>query len=85
MRAYDPAAGERAAELVPGLEVATDPYEVCQGAGALAVLTEWDEFRWMDFDRVAEMLQTPLVLDTRNLLDPAALRRRGYTYEGVGR
>ncbi len=85
VRAYDPAAGERAAELVPGLEVATDPYEVCQGAGALAVLTEWDEFRWMDFDRVAEMLQTPLVLDTRNLLDPAALRRRGFTYEGVGR
>ena len=85
VRAYDPAAGERAAELVTGLEVAADPYEACEGARALAVLTEWDEFRWMDFDRVAKMLQTPLVLDTRNLLDPAALRRRGFTYEGVGR
>ena len=55
------------------------------GADVLAVLTEWDEFRWMDFDRVAEMLQTPTVLDARNLLDPAALRRLGFTYEGVGR
>ena len=85
VRAYDPAAGERAAALVPGLEVGSDPYEVCQGADALAVLTEWDEFRWMNFDRVAEMLQTPTVLDTRNILDPAALRRQGFTYEGVGR
>jgi UDPglucose 6-dehydrogenase len=85
VRAYDPAAGERAADLVPGLEVVADPYEVCNGARALAVLTEWDEFRWMDFDRVAEMLQTPTVLDTRNILDPAQLRRQGYTYEGVGR
>ena len=85
VRAYDPAAGERAGEMVPGLEIFTDPYEVCEGAAALAVLTEWDEFRWMDFVRVAEMLQTPTMLDTRNLLDPAALRRQGYTYEGVGR
>ena len=85
VRAYDPAAGERAADLVPGIEVGSDPYEVCNGAAALALLTEWDEFRWMDFDRVAQMLQTPTVLDTRNILDPAALRRQGYTYEGVGR
>ncbi len=85
VRAYDPAAGEGAAAMVPGLEVVADPYEVCDGAMALAVLTEWDVFRWMDFVRVAEMLQTPTVLDTRNLLDPAALRRLGYVYEGVGR
>ncbi len=85
VRAYDPAAGERAADLLPGLEVVADPYEVCAGAAALTVLTEWDEFRWMNFDRVAEMLQSPVVLDTRNLLDPTALRRQGYTYEGVGR
>ncbi|MGZ4676652.1 MAG: UDP-glucose dehydrogenase family protein [Acidimicrobiia bacterium] len=85
VRAYDPAAGERAADLVPGLEIGSDPYEVCNDASALAVLTEWDEFRWMNFDRVAQMLQTPTVLDTRNILDPAALRRLGYTYEGVGR
>ena len=51
----------------------------------LAVLTEWDEFRWLDFDRVLAALAQPRVLDARNLLDPVALRRRGFTYEGVGR
>jgi len=85
VRAYDPAAGERAAELVPGLEVVTDPYVACEGAQVLAVLTEWDEFRWLDFDRVLGGLARPAVLDARNLLDPVALRRRGFTYEGVGR
>ncbi len=85
VRAYDPAAGERAASLAPGLIVDSDPYAVCEGADVLAVLTEWDEFRWMDFGRVGRMLQTPAVLDTRNLLDPVMLRRHGFTYEGVGR
>ena len=56
MRAYDPASANGAADLVPGLEVGGDPYEACNGAASLAVLTEWDEFRWMDFDRVAEMI-----------------------------
>jgi UDPglucose 6-dehydrogenase len=85
VRAYDPEAGERASALVPGLEVVADPYDACEGAAALAVLTEWDEFRWLDFDRVLAALAQPRVLDARNLLDPAALRRRGFTYEGVGR
>jgi UDPglucose 6-dehydrogenase len=85
VRAYDPEAGERAATLVPGLEVVQDPYDACEGAAVLAVLTEWDEFRWLDFDRVLAALAEPRVLDARNLLDPVALRRRGFTYEGVGR
>jgi UDPglucose 6-dehydrogenase len=85
VRAYDPEAGERASALVPGLEVVADPYDACEGAAALAVLTEWDEFRWLDFDRVLAALAQPRVLDARNLLDPVALRRRGFTYEGVGR
>jgi UDPglucose 6-dehydrogenase len=85
VRAYDPEAGERASMLVPGLEVVPDPYVACEGAAVLAVLTEWDEFRWLDFDRVSAALEAPRVLDARNLLDPVALRRRGFTYEGVGR
>ncbi len=85
VRAYDPEAGERAATLVPGLEVVPDPYDACDGAAVLAVLTEWDEFRWLDFDRVLAALAQPRVLDARNLLDPVALRRRGFLYEGVGR
>jgi UDPglucose 6-dehydrogenase len=85
VRAYDPAAGEEAAAQAPGVEVSTDPYEVCDGAAVLAVLTEWDEFRWLDFDRVAESMATLAVVDARNLLDPAAMRRRGFAYQGVGR
>jgi UDPglucose 6-dehydrogenase len=85
VRAYDPAAGERAASLVPGLEVVEDAYAACEGAAVLAVLTEWDEFRWVDLDRVAAALSRPAVVDARNLLDPVAMRRRGFTYEGVGR
>jgi UDPglucose 6-dehydrogenase len=85
VRAYDPAAGERAATMVPGLEVVTDPYDAADGARVLAVLTEWDEFRWLDFDRLLTSMERPAILDARNLLDPVALRRRGFTYEGVGR
>jgi UDPglucose 6-dehydrogenase len=52
----------------------------------LALLTEWDEFRWLDFGRVAEAMAPPRALvDARNLLDPAAMRRRGFLYQGVGR
>jgi UDPglucose 6-dehydrogenase len=52
----------------------------------LVLLTEWDEFRWLDLDRVHESMQPPrAVVDARNLLDPAAMRRRGFAYEGVGR
>ncbi|MBV8952141.1 MAG: UDP-glucose/GDP-mannose dehydrogenase family protein [Actinobacteria bacterium] len=83
--AYDPAAGERAAALVDGLEVVTDPYDAVRDARVLALLTEWDEFRWADFDRVRDVMEVPALLDARNLLDPVALRRRGFTYHGVGR
>jgi len=51
----------------------------------LAVLTEWDDFRWLDFDKVAGLMETPRVVDARNLLDRAALERRGFSYVGIGR
>jgi UDPglucose 6-dehydrogenase len=85
LRAYDPAAGEDARHDAPALQVVSDPYEACRGARVLAVLTEWDEFRWVDFDRVAELMGQPVVVDARNLLDPVAMRRRGFMYQGVGR
>jgi UDPglucose 6-dehydrogenase len=85
VRAYDPRAGEAAASAVQGLEIVSDPYAACADAQVLAVLTEWDEFRWLDYARVAEMMQSATIVDTRNLLDPAALRRLGFVYRGVGR
>src|SRR6185295_4842661 len=62
VRAYDPAAGEAAGARVPGLDVVTDPYDVVQGTQLLALLTEWDEFRWLDFGRVAEAMAAPRAL-----------------------
>jgi UDPglucose 6-dehydrogenase len=86
VRAFDPAAGEAAAALVPGLDVVTDAYDAVHDAQLLAVLTEWDEFRWLDFGRVVDAMAAPRALvDARNLLDPAAMRRRGFAYVGVGR
>ena len=84
LRAYDPAAGEAASDL-PGVEVVADPYEACIDADVLVVLTEWDEFLGLDFERVAASMQSAEVVDTRNLLDPAAMRRIGFGYRGVGR
>ena len=84
VRAYDPAAGEAARGLA-GIEVVADPYDACVDADALVVLTEWDEFRWLDFDRVAALMRHTEMVDTRNLLDPAAMRRIGFGYRGVGR
>lgn len=67
------------------LRAMPDAYAACQGAAAVVVLTEWDEFRWLDFDRVHSALLSPVVVDARNLLDPAQMRRLGFTYRGIGR
>jgi UDPglucose 6-dehydrogenase len=69
----------------PAIEVCHDPYGACDGARLLALLTEWDEFRWLEFDKVASLLDEPIIVDARNLLDPTSLRRRGFVYEGMGR
>jgi UDPglucose 6-dehydrogenase len=88
IRAYDPMVDQRRAASDPrltGLVVAGDPYDACTGADVVAVLTEWDELRWLDFDKVKSLMTTPSLVDCRNLLDPAAMRKRGFAYQGVGR
>ena len=77
VRAYDPAAGETASALIPALDVRPDPYEASAGADVVALLTEWEELRWLDFERVRTLMRRPAIVDARNLLDPAAMRRRG--------
>jgi UDPglucose 6-dehydrogenase len=87
VRAYDPTVspGTVAQGDLARLELCIDPYEAARGAGVVAVLTEWDEFKALDFDKVRDLMAVPSVVDGRNLLDPAALRRVGFTYTGVGR
>jgi UDPglucose 6-dehydrogenase len=86
--AYDPAVppGRRANELEGvDFELRADAFAACEGARVLAVLTEWEEFRFTDLDKVKEAMSTPVVVDARNLLDRTALTRRGFAYQGVGR
>ena len=85
VHAFDPAITSLPEGLGDGIEVCADPYSACEGAAVLTVLTEWDDFRWYDFDKVAAALEAPRIVDGRNLLDPAKLRRRGFEYIGIGR
>ncbi len=88
VRAYDPTVTDGAGPDHPslaGIEVGPDPYAVCEGADVTVVLTEWDELRWLDFAKVAGLMATPRMVDTRNLLDAPALLRLGFAYSGVGR
>jgi UDPglucose 6-dehydrogenase len=84
VRAYDPAVSEPLDEY-PALEIVGDAYAACEGATVLAVLTEWDEFKWVDLDKVGELMAAPGIVDARNLLDRAAIIRRGFSYQGIGR
>jgi len=81
VKAYDPAV-ERPVE---GVESCADPYAACDGADVLAVLTDWDEFRRLDLDKVFDVMAEPRIVDARNLLDPAVVRRRGFQYDCLGR
>ena len=84
---YDPVAGKLAARQVPDLlKVVYDPYEALVGAHAAVLVTEWDEFRDLDLERTAEIMQEPrLIVDGRNVFDPKAVRAAGLLYRGFGR
>jgi UDPglucose 6-dehydrogenase len=62
-----------------------DEYEAAEGAEALIVATEWNQFRGLDFDRLKAAMSNPVVFDLRNVYEPEAMRERGFTYAGVGR
>ena len=88
VRAYDPEALDEARRLYPdeqGLELCTTAREALQGADALAIMTEWQEFRSPDFDDIKAKLGDAVIFDGRNLYDPALLRRFDLTYYGIGR
>ena len=84
VRAYDPQGGE-ARPLLPGVIFAEGPYEAVADADAVVILTEWDQFRAMDLDRVRQLVRTPTMIDLRNIYRPEEARRRGFTYSSIGR
>jgi UDPglucose 6-dehydrogenase len=85
VRAYDPHGMEEACKLMPGLETAADPYACIEGADAMLILTEWDQFRALDLDRVKTALRNPVIIDLRNIYRPAETAAKGFTYVSVGR
>lgn len=84
--AFDPAAMPRAKEVLnSSVEYAPDSYSAAQGADALLILTEWEEFGRLDLKRLAGLLRYPIVIDGRNLYDPSVMAAHGFTYYSVGR
>ena len=85
VRAYDPHGMAEAHKLMPELETANDPYGCIDGADAMVIITEWEEFRALDLDRVKAALRAPVIVDLRNIYEPADMAQRGFTYVSVGR
>jgi UDPglucose 6-dehydrogenase len=85
VRAYDPAAAERAKVLLPDIDYMKDAYEVAAGADALVLVTEWNEFRHLDLARIKQSMRKPVMVDGRNIYDPETMRGFGFTYRGIGR
>jgi UDPglucose 6-dehydrogenase len=85
VKAFDPAAVEEAKAVLPEVEYGKDAYDVANGCHALVLVTEWNQFRRLDLQRIKALLKTPIFIDLRNVYDPDQMKRLGFTYCGVGR
>lgn len=85
VKAYDPVAMDEARHHISGIDYATDEYDAIAGADALVIVTEWNQFRALDMEKVKELLNSPKIADLRNIYEPADMREMGFEYVGVGR
>ena len=85
IKAYDPQAMKNARSILKGVTFCKDPYEVAKASDAVAVVTEWHEFRVMDLKRIKKLMKNPLVIDGRNIFDPERMQRLGFRYISMGR
>ncbi len=85
IRAYDPSAIEKCKEILEKVSFCKDPYEVCRGSECLLIVTEWDEFKELDFLKIKKLLKRPLIIDGRNIYEPKKLEKLGFTYISMGR
>lgn len=86
IKAHDPEAMDEAKKVFGGrIEYIQDNYEVLKGADALAVITEWNEFRRPNFEKMKNLMKSPVIFDGRNIYDPHEMRHMGFTYYGIGR
>jgi UDPglucose 6-dehydrogenase len=85
VKAYDPQAMNNARTVLPDIEYCKDPYELAKGTDAILVVTEWDEFRNLELNKLKRLLRQPVIIDGRNIYNPVDLRSLGFVYEGIGR
>ena len=85
VKAFDPAAMEEARVVLPKLELGSDPYDVAKGSDAIVLVTEWNQFRRLDLERIKRLLNRPIFIDLRNVYEPEHMKRLGFDYTCVGR
>jgi UDPglucose 6-dehydrogenase len=85
VQAFDPVAMDVAKSMLPDVEMMPDAYAVASGADALVVVTEWNEFKHLDLERIRDSMQQPIILDGRNIYQPELIKALGFRYRGVGR
>ena len=85
VKVYDPVAMANARHELPDITYCDDPYAVADGSDALVIVTEWNEFKQLDMGQIRERMRQPVIVDGRNLYDPAAMKLLGFRYHGIGR
>jgi len=85
VKAYDPVAMSNAKSILQDITYCDNPYSVAEGADALILVTEWNEFKQLDMHRIAQSMRHAVLFDARNIYDPAKMRELGFTYRGIGR
>lgn len=85
LQVHDPQGMKQAAEIFPGFVCTASPYEACEGADAVVLFTEWNQYRALDLARIKAVMRTAVFIDLRNVYDPAKMREAGFHYVGVGR
>lgn len=85
VRGYDPVAMDVARPILPAVEMFEDPYSMSKDCDALMVLTEWNEFKQLDFEKVKGLLKSPVIFDGRNIYEPEEMKKKGFKYRGMGR
>jgi UDPglucose 6-dehydrogenase len=85
VRAYDPVGIEQARKLLPDVTFCAGPYDCVEGADAVVIMTEWEQFRALDLERLKAAMKAPVVIDLRNVYRPDEMIGRGFIYESVGR
>jgi UDPglucose 6-dehydrogenase len=83
--AFDPVAMDVAKPMLPDVEMKPDAYSLAEGCDAIMLLTEWNEFRNLDLERIRDSMASPIIVDGRNIFDPEKMKRLGFKYRGVGR